>query len=161
VAKPTAAFAEILVHQDDTGRFRLVRDQAAGKPITFHIPNFRNAELERKLLDRDGDRQIRLGLQYLDDKPLGRPETPSEFIRCSQVLFAGQGCKRNAPDNKVGAPMIQQFKGVIEEQAAIRGYFVTTSSFTDMARQSAEKSDKVILVDMDFLVGWEKTAPTF
>ena len=42
-------------------------------------------------------------------------------------------CKRNATDNKVGRPTIQQFKGVIEEQNALRGYVVTTSTFTEEA----------------------------
>ena len=70
-------------------------------------------------------------------------------------------CKRNSTDNKVGSPTVQQFKGVIEEQGALRGYIVTTSAFTEQAMQSAKLSDKVILVDMDCLVGWHATAPTF
>jgi restriction system protein len=70
-------------------------------------------------------------------------------------------CKRNANDNKVGRPTIQQFKGVIEEQNALRGYVVTTSTFTEEAKQSAELSDKLFLVDMDCLVRWHAVAPTF
>lgn len=70
-------------------------------------------------------------------------------------------CKRNAPENKVGHPTIQQFKGVIEEQGALRGYIVTTSLFTDEAMESARVSRKVVLVDMDVLVGWHTDAPTF
>jgi restriction system protein len=61
-------------------------------------------------------------------------------------------CKRNSPHNKVGRPTIQQFKGVVEEQKALRGYVVTTSTFTEEAVQSAVLSDKLILVDMDILV---------
>lgn len=70
-------------------------------------------------------------------------------------------CKRNAAENKVGRPVIQQFKGVIEEQQAFRGYFVTTSAFTDEARESAGLSEKILLVDMDTLVRWHTQAPTF
>jgi restriction system protein len=70
-------------------------------------------------------------------------------------------CKRNAADNKVGRPTVQQFKGVIEEHGALRGYIVTTSTFTDEAQSSAKLSDKVVLIDMDDLVHWHHTAPTF
>jgi restriction endonuclease Mrr len=69
-------------------------------------------------------------------------------------------CKRNSTDNKVGRPTIQQFKGVIEEQKARRGYIVTTSTFTEESIESAVVSDKLILVDMDSLVRWHVTAPT-
>jgi restriction system protein len=70
-------------------------------------------------------------------------------------------CKRNASDNKVGRPIIQQFKGVIEEQNALRGYVVTTSDFTDEATESASLSEKIVLVDMDNLVRWHAEAPAF
>ncbi|MBN9595571.1 MAG: restriction endonuclease [Afipia sp.] len=70
-------------------------------------------------------------------------------------------CKRNAPDNKVGRPTIQQFKGVIEEHGAFRGYIVTTSSFTDDAKQSAQMTDKIFLVDIEALVLWHETTPVF
>ncbi|UWU80735.1 restriction endonuclease [Bradyrhizobium huanghuaihaiense] len=70
-------------------------------------------------------------------------------------------CKRNASENKVGRPTIQQFKGVIEEQNAFRGYVVTTSNFTEEATESAQLSDKLILVDIDSLVRWHAEAPTF
>ena len=70
-------------------------------------------------------------------------------------------CKRNSSDNKVGRPTIQQFKGVIEEQKALCGYVVTTSAFTDEAMESAQLSDKLILVDMESLVRWHAEAPTF
>jgi restriction endonuclease Mrr len=56
---------------------------------------------------------------------------------------------------------VQQFKGVVEEQNALRGYIVTTSTFTEEAMQFAELSDKLVLVDIDALVRWHITAPTF
>lgn len=65
-------------------------------------------------------------------------------------------CKRNSEENKVGRPDVQQFKGVIEEQGAMKGYLITTSHFTDEAQKSAEKNKKIILVDIDQLVSWHK-----
>jgi HJR/Mrr/RecB family endonuclease len=70
-------------------------------------------------------------------------------------------CKRNSTDNKVGRPTVQQFKGVIEEQNALRGYVVTTSTFTEEAKESAGMSEKIVLVDMECLVQWHNTAPAF
>jgi restriction system protein len=65
-------------------------------------------------------------------------------------------CKRYAIDNPVGRPAIQQFKGVIEEQQAFRGYFVTTSRFTEEAQESAEKSNRIVLVDGLKLIDWHR-----
>lgn len=65
-------------------------------------------------------------------------------------------CKRYSADNAIGRPAIQQFKGVIEEQRAYRGYFVTTSRFTDEATESAAKSDRILLVDGNELIRWHE-----
>lgn len=65
-------------------------------------------------------------------------------------------CKRYAATNSVGRPAIQQFKGVIEEQGAYRGYFITTSRFTNEARESAAKSNRIILVDGPALFSWHR-----
>ncbi|MGM4991847.1 restriction endonuclease [Tardiphaga sp. 841_E9_N1_2] len=70
-------------------------------------------------------------------------------------------CKRNGSENKVGRPTVQQFKGVIEEHNAWRGYIVTTSKFTEEAISSAALSEKVELVDIDMLLQWHIAAPTF
>ena len=82
------------------------------------------------------------------------------FAKHPEGLMVVQ-CKRYAPDNHVGAPAVQQFKGVIEENEAHRGYIVTTSDFSSAARQSASLSERVVLVAMDDLVGWHETAPSF
>ncbi|PKU22785.1 restriction endonuclease [Telmatospirillum siberiense] len=82
------------------------------------------------------------------------------FARHEDGLLVVQ-CKRNAPANLIGRPAIQQFKGVIEENQALRGYFVTTSAFTAEATRSAKASDKVALVGMDDLVRWHMTPPAF
>ncbi len=65
-------------------------------------------------------------------------------------------CKRYAVDNSVGRPAIQQFKGVIEENAADLGVFVTTSAFTAQARESAAKNDCILLVDGVRLGRWHR-----
>jgi len=70
-------------------------------------------------------------------------------------------CKRNSTENKVGRPTIQQFKGVVEEQNAYRGYVITTSSFTEDAIASAALASKVMLVAMDDLVRWHAEPPAF
>lgn len=70
-------------------------------------------------------------------------------------------CKRNATANKVGRPTIQQFKGVVEEQGAHRGFIITTSSFTEDAIRSAALTDRIVLVAMDDLVRWHRESPTF
>ncbi len=65
-------------------------------------------------------------------------------------------CKRNSEDNAVGRPIVQQFKGVIEEQKAFRGYIVTTSRFTEEARSSAEQNDRIRLIDWQELLVWHE-----
>lgn len=75
------------------------------------------------------------------------------FARHSNGLIIVQ-CKRNAINNTVGRPIIQQFKGVIEENEAWRGYVVTTSSFTNEAIESAAKNDKIILIGVSELIDW-------
>jgi restriction system protein len=70
-------------------------------------------------------------------------------------------CKRNSTENKVGRPTIQQFKGVVEEQNAYRGYVITTSTFTEDAIASAALASKVVLVAMDDLVRWHAESPIF
>jgi len=70
-------------------------------------------------------------------------------------------CKRNAASNKVGRPTVQQFKGVVEEHNAHRGYVITTSTFTEEAIASAALTSKIALVAMDDLVRWHANPPIF
>lgn len=81
------------------------------------------------------------------------------FVQRGDDLFVIQ-CKRFTSGN-VGGPDVQQFKGVIEENGASRGYLVTTTGFTSAARESAAKSDRLVLVDMDDLVAWHTTPPAW
>jgi len=80
------------------------------------------------------------------------------FARHPDGLIVVQ-CKRYSADNLVGGPTVQQFKGVIEDNKALRGYLVTTSDFTKAARLSAGLSDRVVLVGMDELLSWHEQAP--
>jgi restriction system protein len=82
------------------------------------------------------------------------------FARHRDGLIVVQ-CKRNSTDNKVGGPIIQQFKGVIEEHGAYRGYVITTSAFTERAEASAALTDKIALVAMDDLMLWHTAPPSF
>lgn len=75
------------------------------------------------------------------------------FARHASGLIVVQ-CKRNALDNSVGRPVVQQFKGVVEENKAWRGYVVTTSYFTSGAVESAALNEQIVLVDMTELVAW-------
>ena len=75
------------------------------------------------------------------------------FARHQDGLIVVQ-CKRYAAENGVGRPVIQQMKGVVEENQAWRGYVVTTSYFTREAISSAEQSSGIVLVDLDALVDW-------
>jgi len=65
-------------------------------------------------------------------------------------------CKRYALEHPVGRPAIQQFKGVIEENGADLGVFVTTSGFTAQALESAAKTDRLLLIDGERLARWHR-----
>lgn len=75
------------------------------------------------------------------------------FARHPSGLIIVQ-CKRNAPENGVGRPIIQQLKGVTEENKAWRCYIVTTSYFTSEAIESAAKNNKLILIAIQDLIDW-------
>jgi restriction system protein len=80
------------------------------------------------------------------------------FARHPRGLIVVQ-CKRHGSGNLVGRPVIQQMKGVVAEHDALCGYLVTTSSFSDKARQSAKMSGDIILVDLRELIRWHREAP--
>ncbi len=63
--------------------------------------------------------------------------------------------KLYAADNKVGRPDIQSFVGALEEKRAVKGVFITTSSFASTAREYVKNiSKKVILIDGEQLAGF-------
>ena len=53
-------------------------------------------------------------------------------------------------ENTVGRPDIQQFKGALADQVAKKGVFITTSTFSKEAKESAAKSG-IVLMDGDKL----------
>lgn len=53
-------------------------------------------------------------------------------------------------ENTVGRPDIQQFKGALADQVAKKGVFITTSSYSKEAIESAKKSG-IVLIDGDKL----------
>jgi restriction system protein len=65
--------------------------------------------------------------------------------------------KRFEADNKVGRPEIQSFVGALEEKRAMKGVFITTSSFAATAHEYVKNiSKKIILIDgeklADFMI---------
>jgi len=75
-------------------------------------------------------------------------------------------CKRNKDENKVGRPDIQRFTGAIEDQKnkgseIYKGVFVTTSTFTEEAKESATLNNALILVDITDLLNWHKDGLNF
>ena len=56
--------------------------------------------------------------------------------------------KRWAPDHPVRRPDLQGFAGSLEGQRATKGVFITTSRFTDDAREYIQRiSRRVVLID--------------
>lgn len=56
--------------------------------------------------------------------------------------------KRYAPDNKVGSGEIRDFFGSLDRHKASKGLFVTTSSFSPAAQETAEYlSKRIVLID--------------
>lgn len=55
-------------------------------------------------------------------------------------------------ENAVGRPEIQKFAGALQGQRAKKGIFITTSSFTEGAREFVSKIEsKIVLIDGDML----------
>lgn len=60
--------------------------------------------------------------------------------------------KRYAPGNSIGVQQIREFAGSLDERGAVKGVFVTTSSFAAPAVTYSERSPKrLILIDGDAL----------
>jgi restriction system protein len=56
-------------------------------------------------------------------------------------------CKRYSKTNTVGRPDLQQFHGVIIDDKAVAGFFVTTGMFTSDAKEYAKQLGYIILID--------------
>lgn len=56
--------------------------------------------------------------------------------------------KRYNPDNKIGKPQLHQFSGAINEKKANKGVFITTSSFSEGARNFVRNINQtIVLID--------------
>ena len=75
------------------------------------------------------------------------------FVRHAKGVIVVQ-CKRYSLQNSVGRPAVQQFKGVIEENAAWKGFFVTSGYFTREAKESAVMNESLVLIDLQDLIAW-------
>ncbi len=140
--------------------------QQPADPTRYNMPTD-DIELRLSLLEMDPFRFEQHVMSFYASAGLEAwPTRKSNDFGVDGFAVHGEGllviqCKRNATDNRVGRPVVQQFKGVVEEQGAFRDYIVTTSAFTDEAQQSAAMSGKIELIDIDRLVEWHRSAPTF
>ncbi|MCX5880669.1 MAG: restriction endonuclease [Deltaproteobacteria bacterium] len=130
-------------------------------PERAECPNEDNALIEhlRQMDPTVFERHV-MSFFEKDGHPVGVTQKSNDYGVDGYVLHPDGvivvQCKRYSADNTVGRPSIQQFKGVIEEQCAIKGYFVTTSRFTQEAIESATKSSRIILIDGEELIKWHK-----
>lgn len=89
-------------------------------------------DLDRALVGKSGDGGVD---GVIDQDPLGLDRI---YVQA----------KRYAADNAVGASAIRDFFGSLDRFKATKGLFVTTSSFTSSARETAEMlSKRIVLID--------------
>lgn len=89
-------------------------------------------DLGRALVGRSGDGGVD---GVIDQDPLGLDRI---YVQA----------KRYATDNSVGASAIRDFFGSLDRFKATKGLFVTTSSFTSSARETADLlSKRIVLID--------------
>jgi restriction system protein len=119
-------------------------------------------QLRKQLLTMDPFAFERHVMSFFQDKGLFAWVTRKSndagvdgFARHRDGLVVVQ-CKRNSVSDPVGRPTVQQFKGVVEENVAYRGFLVTTSYFTAGAIESAAKNQRLRLIDMPKLVDWHR-----
>lgn len=70
---------------------------------------------------------------------------PEDALGLDKIYIQAKRYKEGSPVSK---PEIHQFIGALSEQKASKGVFVTTSNFTQGAKESASKaSSKIVLID--------------
>ncbi len=70
---------------------------------------------------------------------------PEDALGLDKIYIQAKRYKEGSP---VAKPEIQQFIGALSEQKATKGVFVSTSSFTQGAKESVNKaSSKIVLID--------------
>lgn len=65
-------------------------------------------------------------------------------------------CKRYSRHNKVGSPEVRNFIGAMTVSKADKGYFVTTSSFSQPALREARHVETLSLIDGQGIIDWWK-----
>lgn len=89
-------------------------------------------DLDRALVGKSGDGGVD---GVIDQDPLGLDRI---YVQA----------KRYASDNNVGASAIRDFFGSLDRFKATKGLFVTTSSFSSAARETADLlSKRIVLID--------------
>ena len=70
---------------------------------------------------------------------------PEDALGLDKIYIQAKRYKDGTPVHK---PEIQQFIGALSEQKSSKGVFVTTSTFTQGARESVSKAtSKIVLID--------------
>ncbi len=70
---------------------------------------------------------------------------PQDKLGLDMIYFQA---KRYTPGNVIGKPMLQSFVGALDEKNAMKGVFITTSSYTNEALKYINKtSKKIVLID--------------
>lgn len=92
---------------------------------------------------------------YYDVEQVGRTgDHGADLIaRDAQENLVIVQCKKYSTGKNVGEPALQKFAGSIMHYKAQRGIFVTTSKFTQQAKEFA-KDKPILLADGDLLVIW-------
>ncbi len=129
-------------------------------PPSRHDLGSKDSEIKSLLLKMDPFEFERHVMSFFQDAGLFSWVTKKSndagvdgFARHTNRLIVVQ-CKRYAEENSVGRPTVQQFKGVVEENAAWRGFVVTTGYFTREAVESASKNDSLVLIGLEDLIAW-------
>lgn len=77
------------------------------------------------------------------------------FLQKDQEKY-GVECKRYHPGNAVGPDLVRGFIGALETHKLNQGFFVTTSQFTEAARETARRSQyKIYLINGQKLGEWQ------
>ena len=77
---------------------------------------------------------------------------PEDALGLDKIYIQAKRYKEGLP---VAKPEIQQFIGALNEQKASKGVFVTTSTFTQGARESVSKAtSKIVLIDGNALANY-------
>lgn len=148
-----------------SAQFRRRMAEEAASPLAQPVPED-EAMIRVALLAMDPFDFERHVMSFFERAGLEAVVTPRSndygmdgYARDGDRLLVVQ-CKRYGGEHKVGRPALQQFKTVIADASAFRGYVVTTSSFSTDARAYAAEAPGMVLIDMDALIVWHRDGLT-